>query len=466
MHQDALIRKGPALEHWAIPIAIGALAILIGVVVGQGGWYYLPAVALLPILWFWPIEAAIGAAVILLPFEYVTSLGEGSDRTLMSLAVVLAFVVLCAVGVVARRLQRPSATSLWWGLFVAWSAVSILWAVEPAKSLERLPTAVALFLLYLIASSFRITEKEFDRIVSLAILGGGIAALLSVYGYYYGVGFAQHYVRATLVMGTGEVNPNRFGGCLLIPLSFALARLMTARHQWARILALGLFAIISLGLVLTMSRGTILAALVTITVFFWRLNSLRLKSLKPKVRRLLLLAIILAVVLGATVPATVFDRFRQSATDRGAGRLDIWSVGLVILKDYAVAGAGLNNFPVVYNKYAGYASHQNFKSDRDPHNVYLGVSVEEGLVGLFLFLMAVRTQLKLVSKSRAQNVESPIMLIACEATCWGVLVASVFGNFLWEKLFWLAWVLLAFALTIQAAKRSQEGTLIRRGQPI
>ena len=76
-----------------------------------------------------------------------------------------------------------------------------------------------------------------------------------------------------------------------------------------------------------MSRGAILAAVVTITVFFWRLNSLRLKSLKPKVRRFLALVIILAIVLAAAVPATVFDRFRQSVADRGAGRLDIWAVG-------------------------------------------------------------------------------------------------------------------------------------------
>jgi len=466
MHEDALIRKGPAFEHWAIPIAIAALAVLIGIVVGQGGWFYLPAIALLPLLWFWPVEVAMGAAVILLPFEYVTSLGTGTDRTLMSLAVILAFFVICAVGVVGRRLQRPSPATMWWGLFVAWAAVSILWAVEPQKSLERLPTVVALFLLYLAASSFRITEKEFDRIVSLAMMGGGVAALLSVYGYYYGVGFAQHYVRATLVLGNGEVNPNQFGSCLLIPLSFAIARLVCARHWLTRILALSLLVIISLGLLLTMSRGTILAAVVTIMVFFFRLKALKLKSLRPKVRRFLVLVVILAVVLAATIPATIFDRFRQSATDRGAGRLDIWTVGLVILKHYTVAGAGLSNFPVVYNQYAGYASHQSFKSDRDAHNVYLAVSVEEGLVGLFLFLMAIKTQFKVVSRCRAAIAESPIMLISCEATCCGLLVTCVFGNFLWEKIFWFAWVLLAFAVTVQAGKNSQEIIFARRGEPI
>jgi O-antigen ligase len=471
MHQDALIRRNPIFEQWAVPIAIGALAIFIGVAVGQGKWLIVPAVAMLPLLWFWPVEIAMGAAVVLLPFEYVTLLGVGgggssSDRSLMSVAILLAFVVLCAAGVAGRRLQRPSAIAVWWGLFAAWCGVTILWAVEPRKSLELLPSVVSLFLFYLVASSFRITEKELDRIVSLAILGGAAAAIWSIYSHYYGAGFAQHQMRATLATQSGAVNPNRLGSCLLIPLSLALARFLSARQRWIRTLALGLFAIVGLGLILTMSRGSIVAAAVTIVVFFWRLNTLKLKSLKPAVRRFLLVGIVLAVLAAATVPAGLLKRFGESTTDRGAGRLDIWVVGLAILQDYALVGAGLNNFPVVFNKYAGYAPHQEFAPDRDPHNVYLGVSVEEGVVGLFLFVMALRTQFKIVSKVRARTAESSTLLIACEATCWGVLVASFFGSFLWDKVFWIAWALLAFTLTIQAAKSSPEGSFTRRVQPV
>ena len=113
---------------------------MIGVVVGRGGWFFLPAVAVLPLLWFWPVEVAMGAAVLLLPFEYVTLLGTsssgGGDRTLMSLAIVLAFCVLVGAGVVGRRLQQPSATVVWWLLFIAWAAASTGWAVEPQMSLK------------------------------------------------------------------------------------------------------------------------------------------------------------------------------------------------------------------------------------------------------------------------------------------------------------------------------------------
>ena len=105
---------------------------------------------------------------------------------------------------------------------------------------------MALFLLYFVASSFRVTKKEFDRIVLLAILGGGAAALLSAYGFYSGTGFGQHAVRATLVVGDQKVNPNHFGASLLIPLSFATARVLSARHRLTRIFALFILAVISL----------------------------------------------------------------------------------------------------------------------------------------------------------------------------------------------------------------------------
>lgn len=466
MHEDALVRKAPAFGPWAAALAIGAIAVLLGVVVGQGGWFFVPAAALLPLLWFWPVEVAMGAAVLLLPFEYVTTLETGSDgssdRTLMSVALLLAFCVLMAVGVIGRRLQRPSATVVWWLLFVAWATASATWAVEPKVTLSYLPTAGSLFLFYLVASSFRITEKEFNRIVWLTILGGAVAALISVYGFYYGAGFAHHATRATLAAGGGHVNPNRFGSCLLVPLAFALARLVSAPHRLEKILALCLLGITSLGLLLTMSRGNILAAVVTVLVLLYRLNSLKLSSLKPKIRRLLVLTVVLAIALAAVMPASLFDRFLQSASDRGSGRLDIWTAGLVIFMHYPVAGAGFNNFSIVYTKYAGYESHLYSAEGADAHNAYLAVAVEEGLVGLLLFLMAIRKQFQLVSRCRTNIVGSPIMLVCCEAAFCGMLVICFFGNLLWEKAFWFVWVFLAFVITVQTTKISRQGSLTRR----
>ncbi len=55
------------------------------------------------------------------------------------------------------------------------------------------------------------------------------------------------------------------------------------------------------------------------------------------------------------IAPTILSRFETN--DRGAGRFDIWLVGWTAMKHYALMGAGLSNFPVVYNDYAGAGEH-------------------------------------------------------------------------------------------------------------
>ena len=67
-----------------------------------------------------------------------------------------------------------------------------------------------------------------------------------------------------------------------------------------------------------------------------------------------MVAVLLLVGLAAVMPTNLFERFLQSGSDRGSGRLDIWTAGLVMFMHYPIAGAGLNNFSIIYNKYAEY----------------------------------------------------------------------------------------------------------------
>ena len=48
------------------------------------------------------------------------------------------------------------------------------------------------------------------------------------------------------------------------------------------------------------------------------------------------------------------------------------------------------------------------------------------------------------------------MLVCCEAAFCGMLVVCFFGNSLWDKSFWFAWVLLAFAIAVQTTKTQKQ----------
>src|SRR5207249_4502803 len=115
-------------------------------------------------------------------------------------------------------------------------------------------------------------------------------------------------------------------------------------------------------------------------------------------------------------------------------------------KDYGILGAGLSNFPLVYNKYMG-ASTLFVGAGYAAHNIYIEMLVELGVIGILLFALASVTQLREANASclAASPVSAELskFLVACEAACFGMLACSFFLGLLWFKSFWLSWIFLA-----------------------
>ena len=141
-----------------------------------------------------------------------------------------------------------------------------------------------------------------------------------------------------------------------------------------------------------MSRGSLFALAVLVMVYLLRVG----------VRKRVLVWITLIPLLVVFLPHDFFARVQRGASDRGTGRFDIWIVAVHIIKHYPIFGTGLENFRTAYNQFAGYAPVFR-RFDRDPHNVYLQVWAETGVVGLILLITAVGSQLKAVRASRSEN---------------------------------------------------------------
>jgi O-antigen ligase len=164
------------------------------------------------------------------------------------------------------------------------------------------------------------------------------------------------------------------------------------------------------------------------------------------------------VLLGsilALMPSIFFVRFQQATENGGAGRLDIWRVGLAAFRHYGAFGAGLRNFPFAYTKYAGEATHYK-GTYRDPHNIYLGIAVETGVIGLLFFGGAVWAQLRTVSRLK-NRLGINNWVVATEAAAYGLLAFGFFGTILWDKSFWFAWMLLTAAISVSATTSVADG---------
>jgi putative inorganic carbon (HCO3(-)) transporter len=433
---------------WGFTMLCG-YGLLLAAVIAQEQWLYAGVLASLPLVVLRPVEMALGVFAFLVPFETIASRNRtaGPGSTLNWYVGAAAGLLLIGTGLLEARFERPPKAALWWGGLMVWGLSTTLWAVNPDVVLQRLPTAFALFFLYAAAVCLRVSKTELFWVILLTILGGLTAATYAAWQFYHGVGYISADTarklssRATLVLSRGETDPNMFAASLLLPLSLAVGGSLALRRGILRIVCWLASAILTFGLLTTMSRGSLLAVAAMTFVFLRR----------HRVDWRILTGIAVLPLMTLALPQVFFARLASGLASHGEGRFDIWRVGLRLLGDWGILGAGLDNFPVVYSKYAGYAPvFQGF--GRAPHNIYLGIAVELGLVGLLLLIGAVSSEMRAARPfigSRGTTY-SPLET-ACEAACWGMLVMGLSIDILWLKAFWLVWILMALAVHIRQA---------------
>lgn len=421
---------------YVIPAVVALAAVVLGIGIGQGLWIFGIAAVLIPLLILYPVQVAFGLFVLLLPFDAIP-MGQGEKgTTVTALAGAGTAAVLIAVGLATRRLRSLPSGAVWWALFTLWSLGTSAWALNFDASFEMVPTILALLALYLVSSCFRYNEKELKTIVFFSILGGFIAAVWTAYLFMQGSFYeAGPETRASLIVGRTHTNPDGLGMTLLLPISLAFGVFLISKKRLVKISMLAAMGVSSLGLLLTMSRAAFLALLALLVVYVIRLR-LGKRIIGP--------AIILSICL-ALMPSVFFTRFQDARGDGGSGRTDIWTVGLKAFQHYGLVGAGLSNFPFAYTNYMGEAPRYR-GAYRDPHNIYLAVAVETGVIGIALFAFSLRSQFRAARRLKDQA-SLYNLLTASEAACWALLVFGLFGNNLWSKSFWLPWMLMSAAVT-------------------
>jgi O-antigen ligase len=184
-----------------------------------------------------------------------------------------------------------------------------------------------------------------------------------------------------------------------------------------------------------MSRGALLALLAMAAIYAYRF----------KLSRKLLFVLSVVPLALLIVPALFFTRLQNALVSGGAGRLDIWTAGLSAITVFGLQGSGLENFPIAYERFAGFAP--VFRGyERAAHNIYLQTAVELGILGVVLLLCAIRLHLKDLRPLSIGRITSPQpMVVTCEAMAIGMLVASFFVGTLWQKSFWMVWIFCTLA---------------------
>jgi O-antigen ligase len=157
------------------------------------------------------------------------------------------------------------------------------------------------------------------------------------------------------------------------------------------------------------------------------------------------------------MPDLFFQRVTGPLTGEdatGAGRTEIWKVGFGLLQHAGWLGSGVDTFPTMYVLY-GVPGHRY----QGAHNTLLSTSVEQGVVGLVLLVMAIFTHLRAARCPRGSMARIAFPAVI-EAACFGFLVTAMFGDDLWTKTFSLSWILAVWSSRISRLGSAGEVTTL------
>jgi len=174
------------------------------------------------------------------------------------------------------------------------------------------------------------------------------------------------------------VNPNVMAGSLAILMPFAFGLSLSnwqGRGKWQTVLG-GFGLVLMAGvLLLTQSRGAWLAsglALLVVITLRWRWGWVLM----------LFMAILAGGILYSMGTFTVLEALSRSTTLGGlAGRMEVWSRALYMIRDFPITGIGMGSFEEVADLLYPFFLFEPGKIEH-AHNLFLQVAVDLGVPGL------------------------------------------------------------------------------------
>ena len=237
---------------------------------------------------------------------------------------------------------------------------------------------------------------------------------------------------------------NRFAQTMLMLVPLGIFRVFAERSLTLRVVAGVMTLALTLGVVLSFSRGGAVGLLALVIV----LLVMRL----IKIRHVLLLVVVLVAILA------VFPQYANRLTslvavsglDSGAATVvdnsllsratETLAAALVIV-DHPVVGVGPSMFSYYYEQYANVVGILVRNDvEREAHNLYLGIGAELGIPGLIAFLMvALLTVRSLLAARRAslvrrpdlERLTTPFLLALMTYYVTGMFLHLSFGRFYW-----------------------------------
>jgi len=328
------------------------------------------------------------------------------------------------LGVCRRRVRLVwSPVFLAAALFLAARALAAFAARDPGVAMEQVVETVAELLFFVVFTTLLASTAKYVRLVQLTIVVlAGLSALTAVQEFVLDnsttfAGYANVLLSPDLGAATSrhsgpQTDPNFWARTLVLFVPLALS-LWAHRSTWLRWMWLGMAVTVCSGIYLTESRGGFIALALVIAI--WTMLSGKLLKFVLIVP---ILAVALTVLPGVGSRLATLSDIDDAAAGAGdlslVGRVQAARAGTAVFLDHPVLGVGPGNFVLVIGDYV-----ERPPAGLGPHNVYIEIAAEEGIIGELAWLLLLGTALFVAIRALILSRQ----LAPGAADCWGRLLS-------------------------------------------
>lgn len=321
-------------------------------------------------------------------------------------------ILLLTFTIIYRIIKEKSLNSLViphpWILFILLiaPAFSLLNAENMDFALKWYKRYVYILTIFIVASSFRLSENKTKKLIGAYVLTASVAAVIGILQPFIGKSFELPFnIKTYYVFSTGFISQsNAFAEIMTYSAIAAIYLLKIAyRNNEKILLSTGLIAMY-FSVIFTRARISILL-----------LSALLLTSIPIilKKKSIYFFSIILIIILCLSpISKRVFWRF-DTILSIHQSRVELWEKSFEIFKEYPLVGCGIGNLHNNLEKKKETIKNKKILDLTHAHNNILDFMATMGLVGTFSFILFWFIIFKdIIEKIRTSTMENKPIFIA------------------------------------------------------
>jgi putative inorganic carbon (hco3(-)) transporter len=346
--------------------------------------------------------------------------------------------------------ERLSVWTLEMTMLVVIAALGLLFmpiAVSPPHSMAVLTDVyLKTVIIFILMVNLIDTRQRIFSLWKLVVVCGAALGLGAIRSYMKGE-FTMRGLRIEGLVGGMFENPNDLATALNLLLPFAIALTVISKGL-ARLFFLGCAAVLTVGILVTLSRGGFLGLLAVCVVLLWKLG-------RGRRMKTILVAALICGTLFAVMPGgygaritTIFNT-EQDQTGSAQQRRELMERAAMIAIKRPLIGVGMGNFHI-------YSIHA-----KPAHNAYLEIAAELGVMGLIAYLILIFAPLRSLNRIERQTRgkrsksawEMYWLSVSIQAAFIAYMVCSLFASI---QYLWYLYYTAAYAVALRQIHATEE----------